>query len=197
MFPENVFQFLSSDQSYNFFWKFMAAYISMGIIRLPSVRNHFEKNHYYVNKVTQHFISRNLFENVLQKMTDNLKSLCNTFQKNVQMIYSPTVKCSIDETILSSSGKSEWKVYIVGKPHPNGMKLFTLVDKFGILCSFIIYKKQKINIYTIFNGLLSPFKNQEIKIYADRWFGSQSAMDYCLENNIKFLLTIPKNRPTD
>ena len=29
------------------------------------------------------------------------------------------------------------------------------------------------------------------------WFGSQSAMDYCLENNIKFLLAMPKNRPTE
>ena len=113
---------------------------------------------------------------------------------NVHNIYSPANKVSIDETILAFTGKSTLKVYMKTKPHPNGVKLYMLVDQHGILLSFIIYKKEKLSIYDIFKQLLDRYKNRSLKIYADRWFGSQNAIKYCCDNGFKFLIAMQKNR---
>ena len=195
LFPSQTLLSLSPYGSFDFFWVFMAAWISMGIIRLPNINSHFQRHRFFENRITTHFISKHLFNNTLQKMTGDVFKLSKQFQKNIHKLYTPTTKCSIDETILSFTGKSNLKVTVVGKPHPNGVKLYTLVDECGILLGYIIYKKEKITIYNIFKKLLNPFENRSLKIYADKWFGSEGAIQYCVENNHKFLFAMQKNRP--
>ena len=185
---------LTISKPFDLFWTFVAVWISMGLVRLPNVRKHFEKTAFWTNKVAITFISRNKFDHVLQSMKGDVDDLCRIFIHNVDVMYKPNVKGSIDETILAFTGKSSIKVYLPAKPHPNGIKLFTYVDEHGILCSLIVYKKRTIPVDIIFKRLLKKYKNREIKIYADRWFGSKKAMEYLNKNKQKFVLAMPKNR---
>ena len=194
LFGAKAVKKLTITSSLDVFWTFVAVWISMGLVQLSSVRKHFKQNTFYKNFVATTFISCDLFFEVLRSMKGNVAALVKMFQHNVQSVYSPAVKGSIDEMILAFTGKSSIKVYLPAKPHSNGIKLFTYVDQHGILCSLVIYKKQTIPVASIFDQLLGNFKNRTIKIYADRWFGSRNAMQYCIDNGIKFVLAMPKNR---
>ena len=84
----------------------------MGLVRLPNVRKHFEKMAFWINKVAITFISRNMFDHVLQSMKRDVNDLCRIFMDNVDVMYKPNVKGSINETILPFMGKPLIKVYL-------------------------------------------------------------------------------------
>ena len=155
---------------------------------------HFERNPLFLNRIIQPFVTGNQFMKVLKSMKGSYQRLAKILQKNIRDIYTPTTIVTVDETILAFTGKSSLKVYIMAKPHPNGIKLYTLVDKDGVLCAFIIYEKTKISIYEIFSQLLGKFVDKDHKVYADRWFGSSDAVLYCKENGLKFLFNMSMAR---
>ena len=165
----------------------------MGVIRLPNITSHFQRHQFYGNRIANHFISKHMFNDTIQKMRGDVFKLSKQFQKNLRKVYIPTTKCVIDETMLSFIGKLNLKVNITGKPHPIGLKLYTLVDEYGIFLGYIIYKEKKITIYNIFKKILSPYKNRSFKIYADRWFDSEGAIKYYMENNQSFTFAMQKN----
>ena len=194
LFSKNFLAQLSISTSLDQFWTFMAVWISMGLIRLSNIKKHFERNKYWMNIVAMTFMSRNSFMKVLRSMNGDYKELMKLLQLNIHTVYKPAVKGSIDETILAFTGKSSIKVYLPAKPHPNGIKLFTYVDKHGILYSLIMYEKKSIPVSDIFSRLLGDYKNRVIKIYADRWFGSRKATEFCSKHGLKFVIAMPKNR---
>ena len=55
----------------------------MGLVQLPNVRKHFEKTAFWINKVAITFISRNMFDHVLQSMKGNVDDMCRIFIPNV------------------------------------------------------------------------------------------------------------------
>ena len=186
---------LQISSPYIDFWIFIAVWLSMGLVGLSNIHKHFYHGRFWANYVASTFMTRYRFEAILGVMKGLVGQLNNILQHNLRKIYSPSIKGSIDETILDYTGKLPLKIYMKAKPHPNGVKLYTYVDENGVLLSFFVHKKgESQTIYQIFKRLLFHFKDRQLKIYADRWFGSKNAMEYCLKHRIKFVLAMQSGR---
>ena len=196
MFPETILKNLSHNSTYDLFWKFVAIWISMGLVRMSNIRSHFRNNFFVLNRVAKLFMSRNQFEKINRSLQGDISTLSKVFQENVRSFYKPSSRLTIDETILAFTGKSNLKLFVKGKPHPNGIKLYTLVDSCGILCSFFVDDKSGFTLENIFNKLLAPFPNGSLKIYTDRFFGHEKVMKYLQSRHFKFLMSMSKRHPT-
>ena len=186
---------LQISSSYIDFWIFIAVWLSMGLVGLSNIHKHFYHGRFWANYVASTFMARYRFKAILGAMKGSVGQLSNILQHNLRKIYSPSIKGSIDETILAYTGKSPLEIYMKAKPHPNGVKLYTYVDENGVLLSFFVHKKgESQTIYQIFKRILFHFKDRQLKIYADRWFGSKNAMEYCLKHRIKFVLAMQSGR---
>ena len=172
LFSSNFLKQMSPSPTFDFFWPFLACWISMGILHLASVRDHFRRDSFYRNRIANLFISLNQFEKILHSLSGDVVDLSEIFQQNLLSFYKPSMSSTIDETMIAFSGKSSIKVFIQGKPHPNGFKFYSFVDASGVLCRFFLHTKTKLTLLQIFERLLDKFPNHSLKIYSDKYFGS-------------------------
>ena len=141
------------------------------------------------------FISLNKLEKILHSLNGEIVDLSEIFQRHLLSFYKPSMSSTIDETMIAFSGKSSIKVFIQGKPHPNGFKFYSFVDASGILCRFFLHTKTKLTLLQIFERLLDTFPNHSLKIYADQYFGSYDTAQYLQSRGFKFLMAMSSIRP--
>ena len=84
LIPVNLLKLPSPSNNYDFFWKFIAVWISMGLMHLSNIRcSHFHQNSWMRNRVAKLFMTRNLFEKILYSLKEStMTDLSNTFQSN-------------------------------------------------------------------------------------------------------------------
>ena len=61
-------------------------------------------------------------------MVHQIKDFVEKINKNFKQLYKPSENLSLDEGMIPYRGKCEYKVYIKGKPKPEGIKEYVVAD---------------------------------------------------------------------
>ncbi|UYV74502.1 PGBD5 [Cordylochernes scorpioides] len=118
----------------------------------------------------------------LHKLRTFLDPLVHKF-KNV---YQPDVKLTIDKAICPFRGRIHFRVYIKGKPHKYGIKMYQLCEaSTGYTCNIDVYTGKHPDKAAEYNSIMSlvgrlaesNFEKGHI-IYFDRWFSSPQLFEH-------------------
>ena len=194
MFPTQFLENLKNSHGIPPFHRFMAVYLTTGIIKLGSIKKHFSSNSVGENKVAKLFSNQSEFTNILNHMNFDPEIVADIVQKNILKVYNPTMKITIDETMVEFFGNSINKVIIKSKPRPIGLKYYTLVDGNNVLIAwFMVFHGQSHTIIQIFGKLTKNIKGMR-KIYADRYYGSKGIAISTHKKGQRFMFAIQKLR---
>ena len=87
-------------------------------------------------------------------------------------------------------GKCNETVFLKGKPHFHGFKLYTIVDYHRVLLGFIWASRGfHMSVIDIFTELIQ-FIRPKSKIYADRFYGHLSTAVLLIEKDHTFIMCV-------
>ena len=133
----------------------------------------------------------------LHKVKPILDELTSKFQN----IYTSEENLTIDEGICAFHGRVFFRVYMKGKPHKYGIKIYELCEaKSGFVSNMEVYAgaiptdKDHNTPFNVVNRLSEPVRHKWHTVYMDRYFSSPSLFDHLWANEIKAVGTVMANR---
>ncbi|KAL1482965.1 hypothetical protein MTO96_033454 [Rhipicephalus appendiculatus] len=172
--------------------QFVGLYLLMGLVQMPSVRSYWEHGTRF--PPIADIMPRNRFEKIMRLLhiTDDYKTNDETKQDKVWKIrpwldqlqrnfltVGPEQLNSVDEVMISFTGRSPIKQYMPAKPHPWGIKLWAQAASSGFLYQFGVYQGQakKTYQYGLGGGVTLKMcqalpENRGYKVAADNYFSS-------------------------
>jgi hypothetical protein len=182
-------------------WRYIAARIRMGIVRLPETRLYWQAE-FKESYITQLFI-RNRFDELQRywhiapptpagathTVIDKISPLHRDCQTYFQAYYTPGRDFAIDESMVRCKGRTAWKNTIKTKPTPTGYKLYT-VGSDGYLLGFAIYRGKggydtpHAAIHQTVVDLVRPWSNCRRVLYFDNLYTSLTLCDHLLQMGI-------------
>ncbi|UYV65293.1 PGBD5 [Cordylochernes scorpioides] len=131
-----------------------------------------------------------------------IRTFLDPLTKKFQCLYSPTQNLTIDEAICPFRGRIRFRIYIKGKPHKYGIKIYHICEaNSGYTCNINIYtgkhpsQEEGYNsIPNLVERLASHLFNRGHIIYCDRWFSSPHLFNYLWEKNTMAVGTVKTNR---
>ena len=126
--------------------------------------------------------------------------LTHSSQK-LQVVYTPEEQLTIDKTICPFQGRIFYHVYIKGKPHRYGIKIFELCEaKSSYIYNLEDYtgthptNSKHITAVSVFDMLSDKIKGKGHCVYMDRWFSSPKIFDHLWVCKIRAVGTVMSNR---
>ncbi|XP_064472448.1 piggyBac transposable element-derived protein 3-like [Ornithodoros turicata] len=197
--------------------QFIGLYIMMGLVQMPSVRCYWETASRY--EPIANVMSRSRFESIMRFLhfVDNLAATEETkkdkawkvrpwlsaLQENFAKI-EPEEYNSVDEIMVSFTGRCSVKQYMPGKPHPWGKKLWGRAGSSGILYQFDVYQGQANRDYrsglgghVVMSMCSQLLEMKEYKVAADNFFTSLDLASNFVTKGTGFVGTVRKNRLKD
>jgi Transposase IS4 len=124
----------------------------------------------------------------------------------VLQVWVPAMSLAFDESMNDWRGFSPHHVFVRGKPHPNGMKSWVVVDYSGVIVALVLFRRRdeetlvklpKIHTDTTVIDVLDGLGEAiaERLIVGDRLFGSLSLAVKLIQRNKDVLLACRKDRP--
>ena len=192
-------------------WRYIAARIRMGIVRLPETRMYWQSG-YSDGYVTQLF-SRDCFDllqrywhiapptpagekhNVVQKISP----LYNDCQTLFAAAFTPGSKFALDESMVRNKSRIPWKATIKNKPTPTGHKMYTLASD-GYLLAFTIYRGKggydtpHAAIHNTVVNMVRPWSNCNRTLFFDNLYTSPTLCDDLLQMGIMSCGICRRNR---
>jgi len=133
----------------------------------------------------------------LFKIRPEIDTLITKFQD----VYTPEEQLTIDEAICPFPGRIFFRVYIKGKPHKYGIKMFELCEaKSGYVYNLDIYtgahptNSEHNTAFSVVNRLCDKIKGKGHCVYMDRWFSSPKIFDHLWGCKTKAVGTVMSNR---
>jgi len=182
-------------------WRFIAARIRMGIVRLPETRMYWQAE-YQDSYITQLF-ARNRFD-LLQRYwhiapptpagekhtaVQKISPLYNDCQELFLACYTPSEELALDESMVRCKGKTAWKTTIPNKPIKTGYKMYTVASH-GYLLGFTIYRGRggydtpHAAIHHTVVNMVRPWANCHRVLYFDNLYTSPTLCDDLLQMGI-------------
>jgi hypothetical protein len=110
--------------------------------------------------------------------------------------WQPAQALTLDEAIAAFRGRYRYKVVIRGKPHPTGLKYFTLTDKLHFIFAFHRYGGEQVTVADIISKFANVLPHTGHKFYGDKWFGGVNSVEQLLARGHTSIFSCKKNRPT-
>ena len=173
---------------------YMGFMILMGLVKLPSIYDYWQKDETYhyspiASRITRdrffelhrylHFADNSTLasprspEYKLGKVQPVIDSLSQSFQE----VYSPGKNVSVDEAMIPFKGRSSLKQYMPKKPVRRGIKVWALADsENGYIANFQVYtgkhgdSTEKGLGAKVVKHLTSPYVNSCRHVYFDNFF---------------------------
>jgi hypothetical protein len=130
-----------------------------------------------------------------------LQPILNALTTKFQNVYTPEENLTVDEAICAFRGRIFYHVYMKGKPHKYGIKIYQLCEaKSGFVCSTEVYAgahqtdKECDMSFSVVNRLCDPIKNKWYTVYMFRFFSSPKIFDHLWTANTKAVGTVMPNR---
>lgn len=111
---------------------------------------------------------------------------------------------SIDEQMIPFTGHTSMKQYVVGKPHPVGLKNFVLAAPEGMVLDFVVYQGKNTLLTDDSSGGFTVAESAVVKlcetvppgtcVYFDRYFTTENLLVYLHSINIFGTGTLMKNK---
>jgi len=126
--------------------------------------------------------------------------LTHSSQK-LQVIYTPEEQLAIDEAICPFQGCIFYRVYIKGKPHKYGIKMFELCEsKSSYVYNLEVYtgthptNSECLTAVSVVERLCDKIKGTAHCVYMDRWFSSPNIFHHLWGSKTKSVGTVMSNR---
>ncbi|KAM7298741.1 piggyBac transposable element-derived protein 3-like [Ixodes scapularis] len=197
--------------------QYIGIYLMMGLVQMPSVRCYWENGTRF--PVVADVMPRNRFEKLMRLIhfTDNhqatedtkrdkawkIRTWLNSLQENLQSVEQEELN-SVDEMMISFTGRCPMKQYMPAKPNPWGIKLWGRAGSSGFLYQFDVYQGQAKQHYLFGLGgdvtlRMCEFLPQQkgYKIAADNYFTSLDLATELSKRGLGFVGTIRRNRLKD
>jgi len=134
-----------------------------------------------------------------QAMTHSKFGQLLTLMTKFQDVYAPEEQLTIDEAICPFRGRIFFRVYIKGKPHKYGIKMFELWAKSGYVYNLEVYTgahptNSEHNMAFSVDRLCNKIKGKDHCVYMDRWFSSPKIFDHLWSCQTKTVGTVMPNR---
>ncbi|XP_067939799.1 piggyBac transposable element-derived protein 1-like [Watersipora subatra] len=189
-------------------------YFYMGLVKMNSVQLYWETETFY--PPVAGVMSRNRFQEILATLhfvnnlavteddkKDKLWKLRPFLyqMKECCLKLTPTEFVCIDEMMCQFRGKtSKIRIYLKGKPHPWGFKIWACTDPNGFLYDFDVYqggtgvRTERGQGTDVVLKLTSLPVNANYKVYADNFFTSIPLLKKLKERGMFYTGTVRKNR---
>ncbi|KAL1470410.1 hypothetical protein MTO96_040455 [Rhipicephalus appendiculatus] len=197
--------------------KYIGMYLMMGLVQMPSVRCYWEHGTRF--PAVADVMPRNRFERLMRFLhfEDNINATedakqdkvwkirkwLNALQENIRAV-EPEELNSVDEIMISFTGRCPIKQYMPAKPHPWGIKLWGRAGTSGYLYQFDVYQGQQNKQYRFGLGgdvvirmceFLPQHKGH--KVAADNFFSSLELAEELAKTGLGFIGTLRNNRLRD
>ena len=130
-----------------------------------------------------------------------IRPIIDTLVTKFQDVYTPEEQLTIDEAICPFRGRIFFRVYIKGKPHKYGIKMFELCEaKSGYVYNLEVYtgahptKSEHNTAFSVVDRLCDKIKGKGHCVYMDRWFSSPKIFDHLWSCKTKAVGTVMSNR---
>jgi hypothetical protein len=130
-----------------------------------------------------------------------IRPVIDTIITKLQDIYTPEEHVTIDEAVCPFWGRIFFRVYIKGKPHKYGLKIFELSEaKSGYVYDLEVYtgahptNSEHNSAFSVVDRLCSKIKGKGHCVYMDRWFSSPKIFDHLWGCKTKAVGTVMSNR---
>ncbi|UYV68686.1 PGBD5 [Cordylochernes scorpioides] len=201
---------------------FFCVIIHMSLVKKPGMKDYWSTHGFLKNAFCQSInMPRTLFMRILSMLhlNDNskyieygkpghdrlfkirpvLESLIYSFGN----AYTPQQNLTIDEAMCPFRGHVGFRVYIKGKPHKYGIKIFQICEAVsGYAYNLDIYtgkdseQPEHNSIPNLVDRLAKRFYGQGYHIYFDRWFSSPELFDKLWEKKTLAVGTVMPSRKT-
>ena len=162
---------------------------------------------------------RSKFEEILQCLEWEPDSLFEFANKKMKEVWNPHRDISLDEMMIPYKGKNPHHVVVKRKSHPNGTKVWAIVDKSKFIYHLSMYKRttEEYSTPALFGGkqlyirnsnigkettkdtamrMISKLPDKGFVIYADSYFGGLDLADCIEQNGNGCVLACRKDRPS-
>lgn len=199
---------------------FFAIVIHMSLVKKPQLRDYWSTLPILQSSYTTSLgMSRDRFLSILAMLhlndnntriakgqpgydpTHKVKPVLQTLTEKFQNSYSPYEDLTIDEAICAFRGRIFFRVYMKGKPHKYGMKIFELCEaNSGYVCNMEVYTgaheddEAYNSSFNVVDRLCEPIKNNWHTVYMDRFFTSPTLVDHLWKSGTKVVGTVMPNR---
>lgn len=120
---------------------YLAILMSMSMKTAPALKDHWSKDPLLGSPWIKEKMSRDRWLSIHKALHFNILHIEERVREASRERWTPTRKVCIDEGIGPWQGKKKGlRVYIIGKPHPNGIKIYILADEYGYVYDFWIYR---------------------------------------------------------
>ena len=127
--------------------------------------------------------------------------LHDVIKKKCLDLYQPLQQLSVDERMVKSKARTQFRQYIRNKPTKWGFKYWVLADPTGYTVDFNIYcgstseesSGQGLG-YDVVTKLTTPFQFQGYQLHCDNFYSSTTLFSDLLENGITATGTVRTNR---
>ena len=126
--------------------------------------------------------------------------LHDVIKKKCLELYQPLQQLSVDERMMKSKARTQFRQYIRNKPTKWGYKYWILADPTGYTVDFDIYcgtdqqSSGKGLGYDVVAKLTLPFQFQGYQVFCDTFYSSSSLFGHLLEKGIAATGTVRTNR---
>jgi hypothetical protein len=213
----------SEDFKTNDFNEFLAVLLCASVNRKNDIKDHWSKIDINSPDGTLFIKSRmsfKRFNELFQCFTMDAEELQDMINNKMKEIYKPSILVQLDESMCPFKGENVNPHHIVvpGKPHPNGIKLYSYADQFYFLFCFLICRRTPIEDeeMPIQHKVLSKFVREEMTpttvvdiikfvfqflpgyhiIVGDKYFGNLSSLDAVVKSGNDAIFQCMSNRPS-
>eukprot|EP01130_Rhizamoeba_saxonica_P007063 TRINITY_DN2830_c0_g1_i1.p1 TRINITY_DN2830_c0_g1~~TRINITY_DN2830_c0_g1_i1.p1 ORF type:complete len:433 (+),score=55.34 TRINITY_DN2830_c0_g1_i1:829-2127(+) len=200
-------------QSKEELWNYICILIIMGIMQLPSKKDHFSRKDGLYSSYAIALMKQDRFEDLSKSFSGSKDKLLTTEKclNKLIKVWEVSQHISIDEIMCRFKGRCKYRQHIRGKPNSTGLKLFGGADKFGYLVHFWLYRGsdgeplvednlQNLNVGS--KCVLNVVKNTrelcngDVIYCGDSYFGSLDLARAMNKNypNVPYIFTMNKNR---
>lgn len=200
-------------------WTFLGIIITMGIHRLPRIRDYWSSDSLLGVPAVQQAMSLNRFWDIWSNIhvvdndtlhgkayaSDKIKPVVDTLSETFLKYYSPGQEICVDETMVKYKGHCKGKVRMPKKPVKLGYKIWCCsCCCCGYLCSFQVYNgtptdpetgervPEKGLVKKVVTDLVEPFKGVNHVVYCDNFFTSGPLVDTLAQDQVFLVGTIKK-----
>ena len=198
---------------------FLGIHISMGLVKLPSLKDYWSTHLILVVPRIVRGMSRNRFTEILSNLhlSDNEKApergtpsydrlykvrpLINIIIANSQASYHPHQQVAVDEAMVLFKGRSSLKQYMPLKPIKRGFKCWCVCDSHnGFVLNMDVYqgageRSDKDGLAAgVVMKLLQPLYNYNYEAYMDNFFSSINLAKRLREKGLCMIGTARSNR---
>lgn len=149
------------------------------------------------NRFIRKTMSREAYHEVKKCLVIRVDELVAHLTKKYREMWEPYYRVVVDESLIPTKARCKIRVVIPRKPHPVGVKLWSLVDEAGFLYACSLFQRVRETTSDTLLRLVGYLpEGREFLIRADSYFGSIDGAIRLDEQGHFFTLACRKDRPS-